>query len=83
MKVGAVQHDIVWEDAAATRKNVEPMIAAAVTAGARLVSLTEMYATGFSMRPERRAEDEGGPNERFLLDQAREHDAWLVASIAQ
>jgi predicted amidohydrolase len=42
-----------------------------------------MYATGFSMHPERIAEDEGGPNEQFLIDQAREHDAWLVASIAQ
>ena len=27
MKVAAIQHDIVWEDAAATRAHVEPMIA--------------------------------------------------------
>ena len=30
--------------------------------------------------PERIAEDEGGPSEQFLLDQAAEHDAYLVAS---
>lgn len=83
MKVAAVQHDITWEDAEATRKRLVPMIAQAATAGARLVALTEMYATGFSMRPERIAEDEGGPNEQFLIDQAREHDCWLVGSIAQ
>jgi predicted amidohydrolase len=83
MKVAAVQHDIAWEDANATRKQVAPMIAAAAAGGARLICLTEMYATGFSMRPERIAEDEGGPNEQFLLDQAREHDAWVIASIAQ
>jgi predicted amidohydrolase len=83
MKIAAVQHDIVWEDAASTRKLVEPMIAAAAAGGARLICLTEMYATGFSMHPERIAEDEGGPNEQFLLDQARQHRAWLVASIAQ
>jgi predicted amidohydrolase len=83
MKVAAVQHDIVWEDSSATRKQVAPMIAAAKAGGARLICLTEMFATGFSMRPERIAEDEGGPNEQFLLDQAREHDAWLIASIAQ
>jgi predicted amidohydrolase len=83
MKIAAVQHDIVWEDPASTRKLVEPMIAAAAAGGARLICLTEMYATGFSMRPERIAEDEGGPNEQFLLDQARQHRAWLVASIAQ
>ena len=42
-----------------------------------------MFATGFSMSPERFAEDEGGPSEQFLIDQAHEHDAWLIASIAQ
>ncbi len=83
MKVAAVQHDIVWEDAAATRKQVAPMIAQAAAGGARLICLAEMYATGFSMHPERIAEDEGGPNEVFLIDQAREHGAWVIGSIAQ
>ncbi len=83
MKVAAIQHDIEWEDGAATRKRLAPMIAQAARAQARLIALTEMYATGFSMHPERIAEDEGGPNEQFLIDQAREHDAWLVGSIAQ
>jgi predicted amidohydrolase len=78
-----VQHDIVWEDAGATREHVTPMIAQAAAAGARLIALTEMFATGFSMHPERVAEDEGGPNEQFLLEQAARHDAYLVASVAQ
>jgi predicted amidohydrolase len=42
-----------------------------------------MFATGFSMDPERIAEDEGGPTEQFLLTQAADHDAYLIASIAQ
>lgn len=83
MRVAAVQHDIVWEDAEATRKHVTPLIAQAAGAGARLITLSEMYATGFSMRPEKIAEDEGGPNEAFLLEQAAVHDAYLIASIAQ
>lgn len=83
MKIAAIQHDIVWEDAAATRRHVTPLIAQAAAAGARLVALTEMFATGFSMQPERIAEDEGGPTETFLLEQAGEHDINLVASIAQ
>lgn len=83
MKVAAIQHDIVWEDAESTRRHVTPMIAQAAAAGARLIVLTEMFATGFSMHPERIAEDEGGPNEQFLLDRAGEHDAYLAASIAQ
>ncbi len=83
MKVAAIQHDIAFEDAAATRAHVTPMIAAAAAASARVIVLTEMFATGFSMAPERIAEDEGGPSEQFLSDQARQHQAWLIASIAQ
>jgi predicted amidohydrolase len=83
VKVAAIQHDIVWEDPVATRKHVAPLIAQAADAGARLIGLTEMFATGFSMHPEDVAEDEGGPNEQFLLEHAALHDAYLVASIAQ
>jgi predicted amidohydrolase len=83
MRIAAIQHDIVFEDAAATRAHVMPMIAEAAAAHARVIVLSEMFDTGFSMSPERVAEDEGGPSEQFLVDQARRHDAWLVASIAQ
>jgi len=53
MKVAAVQHDVVWEDAAATHTHVAQMVADSAAAGARLVVLTEMYSTGFSMATER------------------------------
>jgi predicted amidohydrolase len=81
MRVAAIQHDIVWEDRPATLDALRPLVAQA--AGARLIVLTEMFATGFSMHPEQIAEDEGGPAEQFLLEQATQHDAYLVASIAQ
>jgi predicted amidohydrolase len=83
MRVAAIQHDIIWEDPEATRERVRPLIAAAADEGARLIVLTEMFATGFSMEPEKIAEDEGGPSEQFLLDRAALHDAYLIASIAQ
>jgi predicted amidohydrolase len=83
VRVAAVQHDIVWEDATETRARLRPLIAAAANDGAELIVLSEMYATGFSMHPERIAEDEGGPNEQFLLEQAAAHGAHLIASIAQ
>jgi predicted amidohydrolase len=83
MKVAAIQHDIEWEDGDATRKRLVPLIRQAVASGARLVVLTEMYATGFSMDPARIAEHEEGPNEQFLAAQAAEHGVWLVGSIAQ
>jgi predicted amidohydrolase len=59
------------------------MIAKAAADGADLIVLSEMFATGFSMRPERTAEDEGGPSEQFLLAQAAEHGAHVIASLAQ
>jgi predicted amidohydrolase len=42
-----------------------------------------MFPTGFTMRPERFAEDEGGPAEQWLLQQAASRDAYLIGSIAQ
>jgi predicted amidohydrolase len=83
MRVAAIQHDIVWEHGDETRARVRPLISAGAAEGARLIVLTEMFATGFSMQPERIAEDEGGPNEQFLLEQAAAHDAHVIASIAQ
>ena len=83
MKVAAVQHDIAWEDPDRTREAVRPLVAEAAEQGAELIVLPEMFATGFSMNPEKIAEDEGGPTEQFLLEQAAGHDAHLIASIAQ
>lgn len=83
MKVAAIQHDIVWRDGAATRDLLRPLIAQAATGGARLVVLSEMFATGFSMDTEHVAEPVGGPNEQFLIEQARSHGIWTLGSIAQ
>ena len=81
MRVAAVQHDVVWEDRAATLARLEPQLAAAAGAGARLVVLTEMFPTGFSMAPERTAEPEGGPSTEFLRTQAAELRVWLAGSV--
>jgi len=83
MKVAAIQHDIRWEDAEATRAHLESLITQAAAQRPDLIVLSEMYATGFSMQTDRIAEPEGGPNEQFLVDRARHTGAWLIASIAQ
>jgi predicted amidohydrolase len=82
VKVAAVQHDVMWEDAAATRKHLEPQIAAAAGTGARLIVLTEMFATGFTMAPERVGEPPEGASHLFLIDQATRHKTWVCGSIA-
>jgi predicted amidohydrolase len=83
VKVAAIQHDIVWEDASATCSRIKGMLADAAAGGADLLVLPEMFATGFSMLPERIAEDEGGPSEQFLLRTAAELDRRLLGSLAQ
>lgn len=83
MRVAVVQHDICWEDAAATRAHLGPLVAGAASGGARLVVLSEMFATGFSMRTAQIAEPAGGPTERWLTEQAARHQLWVTGSIAQ
>ncbi len=83
MRIAAIQHDIVWEDAAANFAALGPRIAGAAGAGARLIVLTEMYATGFSMRTDVTAEPVGGPATAFLVGQAQRHDAWVAGSLAE
>ncbi|HEX4778167.1 MAG TPA: carbon-nitrogen family hydrolase [Acidimicrobiia bacterium] len=83
MRVAAVQHDIVWEDREANYARLAPMIHAAAAAGARLVALTEMFATGFSMDAARVAEPRDGPSSQFLCEQARANGVWVCGSIAE
>lgn len=81
MKVAAVQHDICWEDPVATCAHVEPMIASAAASGARLVVLTEMFASGFSMNTDAIAEAPEGTSVGFLRDAAQRYGVWTCASV--
>jgi len=83
VKVAAVQHDIVWEDRDANFERLAPMIAAAAAQGARLVVLSEMFSTGFSMATDVLAEPADGPSVQFLTEQARTHDVWVCGSIPE
>jgi predicted amidohydrolase len=82
MRVAAVQHDVVWEDRAATLRHLEPLVGTAAAGGARLVVLTEMFPTGFSMDPTRVAEPEGGPATDWLVRRAAAEGVWLCGSVA-
>jgi predicted amidohydrolase len=82
VRIAAVQCDIVWEDAPANYARLAERIASAVDAGARLVLLPEMFATGFSMSTARIAEPDNGPTAIFLCEQAISHSAWVGGSFA-
>jgi predicted amidohydrolase len=81
MKVGVVQHDIVWESRAETLARLEPVVQSATAAGARLVVLSEMFAVGFSMNVELTAESPDGPTTTWLVDQAARLDAWICGTV--
>ena len=81
MKISGVQHDIVWERPDANFARLAPTIGQAASEGARLVVLTEMFSTGFSMASDRIAEPDDGPSARFLRQQAEAHHVWVCGSI--
>ena len=82
LSVAGLQIDIVWEDPAATTAAIAPRIAAAVAAGARLIVLPEMFATGFSMRAEALAAHHDAIA-AFCTTAARSHGVWLLAGIVE
>lgn len=83
MRIAAVQHDIVWERPEANFERLAPWVATAAAADARLVVLTEMYSTGFSMNTDTTAEPPGGPSTQFLTDQAKQHGLWVGGSLPE
>ena len=83
LRVAAVQHDIAWEDRDANLARLAPLVARATATGARLVVLTEMFATGFSMRTEVTAEPIDGPSSQWLAEQAAARDVWVAASVPE
>jgi predicted amidohydrolase len=81
LRVAVVQHDICWESRAETTAGLEPMVARAAGAGARLVVLSEMFAVGFSMNIDLTAEDADGPTSEWLLGQAAQHKTWICGTV--
>jgi predicted amidohydrolase len=81
--VSGIQHDIVWENPEANFGRLAPVIHGAASEGARLVVLTEMFATGFSMKTDRVSEPVDGPSVQFLREQARTNDVWVCATVPE
>ena len=83
MRIAGLQTDIAWERPGDNFERLRPQIAAAKAAGADLVVLPEMYATGFSMDTERIAEPPTGPSQAFLSEQAKEHGLHVCGSVPE
>ena len=83
MRVGLVQHDIVWESREQTLAHVEPLVDKAVADGAELVVLPELFAVGFTMNTDAIVEDEGGPTSSWLSSQSARTGAWIGGSVPE
>ena len=82
-RVAVVQHDIVWEEAEVTRTRLVPLVESAVEAGATVVVLTEMFASGFSAHTEVIAEPRDGPTVTWMRDLADRLRIWIVGSVCE
>ena len=80
LRVSLIQHDMAWEDPLTNRRAL-----AAVTAGLAgatdVVVLPEMFSTGFSMEPERLAEEANGDTAHWMLQLSRTLDAAVTGTV--
>jgi len=81
LRIAAIQHDISWEQPEANFERLRPQIERAVGAGGRLVVLSEMFSTGFTMNSTEMAEELAGPSCTFLVEAATRHQIWICASV--
>ena len=83
VRIAAIQHDIAWFDRETNYATLAPRITAAASGGARIVLLTETFATGFDFSDPAIAEPEGGPSSQFLTTQAAANGVWVGGSCAE
>jgi predicted amidohydrolase len=80
LRISLIQHDMAWEDPPANRHALAAMTAG--LAGATdVVVLPEMFTTGFSMEPERLAEEAGGETAQWMLQLSRTLDAAVTGTV--
>jgi predicted amidohydrolase len=80
--VSTVQYDIVWENPKANLEKISMLLENIDNTD--LIVLPEMFTTGFSMEPERIAEEhsENMSTLNWMYDQASKHDAVVLGSVA-
>lgn len=82
MKIACIQMDIACQDPAENLRCASEWMAEAVTQGADLVVLPEMFSTGFTMDAEGAA-NSGPATLAAMMDLAKEHSAWLMGGIVE
>lgn len=82
MRVAGLQMDIAWEDPAENFLRAKALARTAAEAGARLIVLPEMFATGFTMNSAKAAAHAPKTRE-FLADLAVHLDAFVAGGFVE
>jgi len=80
MKVGLIQANLAWNDPETNVKRAEVLALEAVTQGAVLIVLPEVFTTGFSMEAGAPAKKAGEAARAFLAKFAHDHGCWIAGS---
>jgi len=83
LRIALVQQATVWHDPAANRARAAGFVEEAARGGARVVALTEMFQTGFTMWPDPFAETVPGPTTDWTSELARRLGIHLVATVVE
>ena len=80
-QVAVVQMDVIWEDRRSNHAKAQSLLSAAKIKPGSLVILPEMFSTGFSMNLSACAQSSQRPDEQFLIQAAREHQAFVLGGV--
>lgn len=80
MKISLIQTSLTWEDHEVNRQNFTSKINS-VPGGTDIIVLPEMFATGFTMAPERVAETMGGETVAWMKQMAALKNCAITGSI--
>jgi len=82
LTVALGEYDTGWHDATQSIARARDLARQAKAAGAEILLLPEMFATGFTMEAEQFAEPEDGPITRAVGDIAAKEALWILAGIS-
>jgi len=80
MKLSIIQTSLTWENPKANRENFERLING-INEATDLIVLPEMFATGFTMQPDRVAETMDGDTVKWMKDMAKAKDCAITGSL--
>lgn len=79
--ISLVQPDLLWEDPEGNVRQLDEMIKKAIPGSTDLIILPETFSTGFTMRSDPFAEEEGGTAVTWMKSLAAERKCYVTGSL--